>query len=121
MGAHTEFRILGSSAVLALLLFSTPCSGHAAVAPPAHPDLTGTWLLNRELSEFPKEVGFDPFVPPESANAGGGTRSRGGPGGGALPSPFAVSESEEDFARMRQMIAEVQAPPPSMTIAQDES
>jgi hypothetical protein len=94
----------------------------ARVAAPPHTDLAGTWVLNRELSEF-KTVGFDPVGTPEttdSVSSAGRSRGRGGRGGG-VPAPFVLSESEEDYAKRRLAIAEVEQPSASITISQTDA
>lgn len=77
-------------------------------------DFSGQWTLNRELSQFPKEIGF-------SADwltaATAGTDATGGRGGRAVPNRAAPRESRDDAERMQQLTAEVRTPPARVTIA----
>jgi hypothetical protein len=99
--------------------------------------LNGVWTLNRGLSEFPPEVGFNPdwlgnapaggSSAPSGGGGGGGRGGRGGRGGGgggggasssgnnAAP----VRESADDAARVRQLTAEVRTPPSRLTIVDE--
>jgi hypothetical protein len=92
--------------------------------------LAGTWAINRTLSEFPRDVGFNPSwlggYPPGSGGApaggqsGGGRGRRGGGGGtgrGSAGSPFSSpQESYEDAQRRTVLTDEVHAPPARLTI-----
>jgi hypothetical protein len=99
------------------------------------PELSGTWTLNRDSSEFPREVGFDPDwvdggAGGRSSGGGGGTSrsgggrgGRGGGGGGGggstrVPPPSAHFLSEEDSKKLRELVDEVKAPPAQLTISQ---
>src|SRR5258705_664282 len=71
-------------------------------------DLAGTWALNRQLSQFPSELGFSadflgalgPGAGPVGGGRGGGRRGGGGGGiGGGLGAPKIVRETEEDAQR----------------------
>src|SRR5438132_10687813 len=86
-----------------------PAPGHAQNASP----LAGLWTLNRSLSEFPREMGFNvdwmtkPSADGQNAgsNVGGrGRRGSGGSGSGnrgsAGPAP-ARRESYEDARRVQ--------------------
>src|ERR1051325_9616725 len=97
-------------------------------------DLNGSWRLNRNLSQFPQEIGFAasfiPVVPDTGgggsggSGSGGGGRRRGGSRGGgpgnrdpgrapALPrQPVTAEES----ARSRFLTDEVRLPPDELTI-----
>jgi hypothetical protein len=92
-------------------------------------DLAGTWALNRQLSQFPSEIGFSadflgalgPGAAPVSAGRGGGRRGggRGGGGnGGGLGAPKIVRESEEDAQRVLLLTDEVRNPFERVTIAE---
>jgi hypothetical protein len=95
------------------------------------PDLAGVWTLNRDLSEFPSEVGFDPNWgdsasgnnqggPARSGSGGRGGGDRGrGTGGGAPRLPAAAShfQSEEDVKKMREIVQEVREPAAQITIS----
>jgi hypothetical protein len=100
------------------------------------PDLSGVWTLNRALSEFPSEVGFDPNwgdgasgnTQGGTARSGGGGRGGGGRGGGGrgggagggslrLPAAASHFQSEEDVKKMRELVQEVKEPPAQITIS----
>jgi hypothetical protein len=101
----------------------------------SRPDLSGTWTLNRELSEFPRETGFDPdWLNGGSEKAGetGTGRSGGGGragrtgrsgGGGSIrtPGPGTHFESEEDTKKIQELVNEVKNPPVRMTIVQTDT
>jgi hypothetical protein len=83
--------------------------------------LAGRWMLNREASQFPPEIGFTPnwFTQASrgAADPSGGRGRRGGSGGGGggyIPS----IESEEDTKRMRQLTADARNPSVHLTIAE---
>ena len=108
-------------------LVSAACLLAAALparAQPASP-LGGIWSLNRSLSQFPKELGFnvvstaDPTQPPPSS--GGGGRRRGG-GGQLAGSPFSGRrESYEDGQRVRLLTEEARNPPSRLIIVDNDS
>lgn len=86
-----------------------------SVAPSAQdaPGVAGRWTLNRELSQFPREVGF-------SADWMGGDLSAGAasPGGSSPRSAFPVLRiSREDSLRNSLLTAEVRDPAARLTIA----
>jgi hypothetical protein len=103
-------------------------TGGALLSGQSPTDLTGTWTLNRQLSQFPQEVGFSAsFLPPaprgaSSGGSRGGRRGgRNGGGGGAgdgagvlLPR---IPETEDDARRVRFLTDEVRLPPDHLTIA----
>ena len=92
--------------------------------------LAGIWTINRSLSEFPREMGFNPewlgAVSPETGSdsgrgASGGRGGRGSRGGGAgstggAAGAYVPRESADDAARNRLLTAEVKSPPSRMTI-----
>jgi hypothetical protein len=90
--------------------------------------LGGIWSLNKSLSEFPKEIGFDVVLPnvgdtPGQTSAPAGGRGRRGgsrsTGGGT---PFAVRpESYQDGQRMRILVGEVREPSARLTIVDTPS
>jgi hypothetical protein len=108
-----------------------------AAAPPVA--LAGRWRLNRELSEFPKEVAFgiettddDSRQSGRQAGAsqggggsrGGGRRGGGGSRGGGTLGGFdssAVRETEEDVNKIKELIAAAKNPATVLTIAQTET
>src|SRR5207245_4321433 len=95
-----------------------------AAAQPASA-LDGVWALNRSLSEFPREMGFDvdwiasPTGDGQSAGSSGGGRGRRGSGGGARGSagPFSMRrESYEDARRVPLVAAEARNPPAGLVV-----
>ena len=88
--------------------------------------LAGRWTLSRELSEFPRELGFGMDLVPvggssQASGAGGRRGRRGGSAGspGGPVSPFASGrESPDDVKRLQQLTAEVRNPSTHFTIAE---
>lgn len=88
--------------------------------------LAGQWILNRDASQFPPEMGFTPdwFTQANRGAAnpgggGGGRGRRGGGGGGGGGGGFIPSrESEEDTKRVRQLTADARNPSVHLTIAE---
>ena len=88
--------------------------------------LAGVWSLNRGLSEFPKEIGFN--IPGAAAAAeegttqgsrggGGGRRGSGGGSGRSSGSPFfGRPESYDDSRRIQLLIADLRNPPQRLMI-----
>ena len=82
----------------------------------------GVWSLNRSLSEFPKELGFNIVsvpAPEGSPEPSGGGRGRRGSAasGRTNATPFSeVRESYEDGQRMRLVTDEARNPPARITI-----
>jgi hypothetical protein len=117
--------------VVFAMLFSVPAID---VRGASRPDLSGAWTLNRQLSEFPREAGFDPdWHDSETGgqsgagrSSGGGRRGGGGGGrsaggsssGGTLSTVF---ESEEDAKKIRELVSEVLSPSPKLTITQTDA
>ena len=107
----------------AALVGATLCVPAVGVGQTASP-LAGVWTLNRSLSEFPKEIGFnvnwavpsDPNDP--SGNSGRGRRGTGGGGGSRTSSRSTVprGESSEDARRRQLLIDEVRNPPARLMI-----
>ena len=93
-------------------------SGQGKPAATAPVDLDGSWKLNRELSQFPSDLGFGMDV------VGGGKTTMTDPGrggGGQSVSPGLVANrpaSREEAQNSRQLVDEVRNPPASLTIAQ---
>ena len=81
-------------------------------------DFAGRWTLDRELSQFPREIGFNAdFISAGASTPGGGRGLPGGGGGGGGNRAFAVPrESQEDAARVLQLTAEVRNPSARLTI-----
>ncbi len=110
---------------LAAVLVAAMVAGIARPAPVRaqdKSDLAGRWTLNRELSKFPREIGFGAAwaasngTGPDTPEGGGGGR-RGSGGGGAGPAAFSARrESPDDAKRLQQLTAEVRNPPSHLTI-----
>jgi hypothetical protein len=85
-------------------------------------DFAGRWTLNRELSQFPREIGFG--VDWVSAGGSGidstarGGRGRRGSGGGGASAFTARRESEDDAKRLQQLTADVRNPSAHLTIVE---
>jgi hypothetical protein len=116
-----------------LLLLGVACAWehqNLSAAPPVV--LGGHWKLNRELSEFPAEVGFG-FVSTgddstsrgrQSGGGGGGGGRRRGGGGSAGPGSFdskSVRLSEEDANKIKELIADAKSPSTVLVISQTET
>jgi hypothetical protein len=93
-------------------------SGQGKPTAPVPVDLDGTWKLNRELSQFPRDLGFGMDV------VGGGrttiTDAGGRGGGGSSVSPGLVANrpsSREEAENSKQLVNEVRTPPERLTIA----
>lgn len=83
-------------------------------------DFAGSWTLNRQLSQYPKEVGFSaPIFDPtgSTATGGGGGRRGGGRGEGASSAARAYPESADDAQRATFLTDEVRVPYDQLTIA----
>ena len=87
--------------------------GTGKTAAPAPGDLAGTWKLNRELSQFPREVGFGMDVTGAGRPSTGDTRMAGGEDPGLVANRPA---SREEAENSRQLVAEVRNPPLRLTI-----
>src|SRR5260370_20355317 len=85
-------------------------------------DYDGRWTLNREMSQFPREIGFDAdwlsngASGPDARPSGGRSR-RGSSGGGARPFT-ARPESVDDAKRVQQLTAEVRNPSAHLMIVE---
>ena len=90
--------------------------------------LAGSWTLNRQLSQFPTDIGFSAdflgALGPGTGPAGGGRGGRRGGGGGGgggnrggLGAPRIVRETEEDSQRISTLTDEVRTPFDHLTIA----
>jgi hypothetical protein len=93
-------------------------------------NLTGRWILNREASQFPPEMGF---TPDWFTNSNGGARGSGGtsaPSGGGRGGRRGGStagsgrgyigtfESDDDTKRVKQLTADARNPTVHLTIAE---
>jgi hypothetical protein len=104
----TLSRIVCPSACALLVL--APASTQAQPSP----DLSGKWALNRALSQFPSELGFDAnfhsmAVDDQEAAERGGRGRR-------PPSRMPLPESADEGARKQQLTDEVRDPAPNLTI-----
>ena len=83
-------------------------------------DFAGAWTLNRQLSQFPSEIGFsaDFLAAPGrdgKSPVGRAGRGRGGAGGGT---PRIQRESQEDAQRVLLLTDEVRMPFDHLTITE---
>ena len=117
MGNVMRARRIGAAALLATA-WAAAMSGQGKPPSPAPADLDGIWKLNRELSQFPRDLGFGMDV------VGGGKTTMTDPGrggGGQSVSPGLVANrpaSREEAQNSRQLVDEVRNPPASLTVAQ---
>jgi hypothetical protein len=135
MTESTKEPVMNCPRALLMLLGFVSAWGYtvSAAAPPVA--LAGRWKLNRELSEFPKEVAFGVGTPgddsPQSGRAGGGSGGGGRRGGGRSRSSGgannggfsiqSVRESEEDVNKIKELIADAKSPSPVLTITMTET
>lgn len=100
-------------AVLVAAAIAAAATGWEPVAAAENPSFAGRWTLNRNLSQFPREVGFGIAIPP-----GIGSNEREISEAAA----FAPRNEGEDEARnVRQLVDEVRTPSPHLTIVQSET
>jgi hypothetical protein len=114
----------GLIVAIVILIASAATLGRAASGSADHPDLSGSWTLNRQLSQLPTEVGFGLIVPPDMGDSSGqGGRSGGGGrgGGGAEVAPKILMESPEDAAKVRELVLSEMTPASSLTIVQTDA
>ena len=118
--------------LLVLVSFVSAAAGAALLPSPARAQqaapLGGVWSLNRSLSEFPADIGFNPAWMTGATHEGGpGTGSnsagrgrRGSSGGGSSrnpASPFSPrQENYEDARRIQLVTSEARNPPARLTI-----
>jgi hypothetical protein len=105
-------------AALMLVACVTGVAGQGKPAASVAGDLDGIWKLNRELSQFPREVGFGMDVTGSGRPAAGGagvadTTSQSGNPGLAVNRPASREEAENS----RQLVAEVRNPPLRLTVS----
>ncbi|HQZ38157.1 MAG TPA: hypothetical protein PLH72_03865 [Vicinamibacterales bacterium] len=111
------------AALLVLALGPSVARPGVAAAQEA-PALAGRWVLNRELSQFPREVGFSADWMTSSGaggdtTAGGGGRPPGGAPGGSGRTSFPVSRiSREDSMRNTLLTSEVREPSVHLAITE---
>jgi len=88
-------------------------------------DFAGRWTINRELSQFPPEIGFGLSWTSargsgvDSTGGGGGRRRAGGVGGAGVFT--GRPESEDDVKRVQLLTAEVRNPSAHLTIVETPS
>ena len=107
-----------SRALAALAMFAVAFLPAGVRAQPPSP-LAGIWTLNRALSEFPAEIGFNPeWMRAPLADAQASDTRRGGRGGlqGSAPSFPVRPESYDDARAVQLLTAEVRTPPARLTI-----
>ena len=84
--------------------------------------LAGRWTLNRELSQFPREVGFNADWIATSGSGGGSTSGGASPGSapsGSNRTSFPISRvSRDDSMRTALLTEEVRNPPARLVIAE---
>lgn len=79
-------------------------------------DLAGDWALNRQISEFPRELGFSAtFIGDDLGPASG--RGRRGDTPGPPRAPRIQTQTEDDSRRVRFLTDEVRLPPDRLAIA----
>lgn len=99
-----------------LLLTATPARAQSPLA--------GVWSLNRALSEFPADMGFNPAWMSAAARGespGGGSGGGGGRrgGGSGSPAPFSAKPESYDEARRLQLLqGEARNPPARLMIVE---
>ena len=105
-------------AALFVVLSAVVLAGQARPPAQAAGDLDGTWQLNRELSQFPRDVGFGMDVTGAGKPSSGDTGAAEMVGQGSNPG-LAVNRpaSREEAMNSRQLVAEVRTPPLRLTIA----
>ncbi|MEO8078597.1 MAG: hypothetical protein ABI818_19895 [Acidobacteriota bacterium] len=81
-------------------------------------DLAGQWTLNRAVSQFPAEIGFNvDFAPLGGSGPGAdGPGGRRGSRGAAVPAIRRRPESEDDARRVQLLTGEVRTPSAHLTI-----
>ena len=105
-------RVASVAAFIALLAVSSTAAAQGTI-------LSGTWVINTTVSQFPKEIGFGmDLLPPGASNPSDPEFS----GGGSGTPLFAPSRSSEDDARKtRLLVSEVRRPPNWFKVVQDAS
>ena len=107
--------------VTALLMAASVAAMSGQGKPPAAepPALAGSWALNRELSQFPREVGFGMDVISSSRSGSGDPAGAEGDVPSGNPKSLTAKPQTQDVARnTRQLVDEVKNPPARLTIVQ---
>lgn len=108
------------------LLLVAAIAGPTSLSAQNPTQLAGAWTLNRQLSQFPTDIGFSVdflgSLGPGAAPVGGGRGRRRDAGGGggnrdSLGAPRIVRETEEDSQRISTLTDEVRNPFDHLTIA----
>jgi hypothetical protein len=105
------------STVVLVLMSGPGAPAPAATAAQEAPGLAGRWTLNRELSQFPREIAFsaDWMAGGSAPSAGPGTAPAGGSGRTSFP---LLRISREDSLRNTLLTQEVREPAAHLTIAE---
>jgi hypothetical protein len=119
----TRASRLGLAAAVLGLVVATSSRPAAQVV-----GLSGTWTLDRNASQFPREIGFDAgfagLAPADNGSGGrgrnGGRRSGGGsPSGNGVDLPLRPrGESYDEAQRRDHLTDEVRTPPARLTIVE---
>ena len=83
--------------------------------------LAGRWTLNRELSQFPREVGFNPdwaTAPVTGGDSGATSGATGGGGGGGRTGYPMTRVSREDSMKIALLSDEVRDPAETLVITE---
>ena len=112
-GAMHTRPVVAAAVMVAACVTMISAQGKPGAAAPG--DLDGTWKLNRELSPFPREVGFGMDVTGAGRPSTGEARMAGAEDPGLVANRPA---SREEAENSRQLVAEVRNPPARLTIAQ---
>jgi hypothetical protein len=107
-------RAVGLIVAITIALAWGPASARAQGV--SRPELAGRWTLDRDLSQFPAEVGFD--VPWVSTGASGSSSGDRRGSAERQPGLASVLQSQDDASRVQQLTAEVSSPPEHLTIIQ---
>ena len=104
---------------LALLFVGLGPASSGVVAQSAG-ELAGEWRLDRDASQFPREIGFGAdFLPVgrgDGSSADGGRGRRGGSAGAVQPALRPQGESFDDGTRRQRLTDEVRNPPARITV-----
>lgn len=98
------------AALVGVLVLGTLSAGSLQAQSPL--DLAGSWALNRQLSEFPRDLGFSAAFVTDELGAG-----RRGDAPGPPRAPRIQTQTEDDSRRVRFLTDEVRLPPERLTIA----
>jgi hypothetical protein len=111
-----------SFAAVLIAAMAVGIPGRAPVSAQQTSRLAGRWTLNRELSQFPREVGFGADmmsgVSSGTDSGGGGGRGRGRSSGGGMRALPSRPESEDDAKRAQRLTNEVRNPAAHLTIVE---